>query len=300
MRHKRRQLPQKPAFRIACHFADGQAGAGKASCAVASASEFPALFPLITDPVFYLVAVPAVILLGLSKGGFAGLGAASTPLVALYLPPFDAAALLLPVLICQDAISLYVYRRDWDPWNVKVILLGAAIGMALAWLLALYIPEALVRIIVGVIGVTFCIDAWRRRRDIAPVRKSAASGVFWGSVAGFTSFMMQGGGPPYHVHVLPQRLPKLTLAGTTTVAFAVINSAKIGPYLTLVDYTPQVLATSAALLPLAVAANFTGIWLVRRVPTEIFYRLIYLLLLAISLAMLAQGGAQLLQAARAV
>src|SRR5690606_3205911 len=83
-----------------------------------SASFTPAdglhLFPLVTDPVFYLLAVPAVILLGLSKGGFAGLGTAATPLIALYLPPFEAAALLLPILICQDIISLYAYRRDWD------------------------------------------------------------------------------------------------------------------------------------------------------------------------------------------
>jgi uncharacterized membrane protein YfcA len=254
------------------------------------------LFPIITDPAFYLVAVPAVILLGLSKGGFAGLGTASTPLVALYLPPFDAAALILPVLICQDVISLYVYRRDWDPWNVRVILIGAAIGMALAWLLALYISDGWVRIIVGIIGLTFVVNAWRRRRDFEPVKKSAASGVFWGGVTGFTSFMMQGGGPPYQVYVLPQRLPKMTLAGTTTVTFAVINSSKIVPYMTLIDYTPLILATSAALLPLAVASNLAGVWLLKRVPTEIFYKAIYLLLLVVSVAMLAQGAFELLRA----
>lgn len=251
------------------------------------------MFPIITDPVFYLVAVPAVVLLGLSKGGFAGLGTASTPLVALYLPPFEAAALILPVLICQDMISLYVFRRDWDPWNVKVILIGAAFGMALAWLLALYVSDAWIRIIVGLIGLTFVINAWRTRRDFEPAKKSAASGVFWGTVTGFVSFMMQGGGPPYQVHVLPQRLPKMTLAGTTTVTFAVINSSKIVPYMTLVDYTPRVLATSVALLPLAVIANLTGVWLLKRVPTEAFYKVIYLLLLVISIAMLGQGAVAL-------
>lgn len=254
------------------------------------------MFPIITDPIFYLLAVPAVILLGLSKGGFAGLGTASTPLVALYLPPFEAAALILPVLICQDAISLYVYRRDWDPWNVKVILIGATMGMGLGWLLALYVSEAWVRIIVGFIGLSFVINAWRRRHDFEPVKKSAASGVFWGTVTGFTSFMMQGGGPPYQVHVLPQRLPKMTLAGTTTVTFAVINSAKIVPYMTLVDYTPRVLATSALLLPLAVVANLVGVWLLKIMPTEAFYKIIYLLLFAVSVAMLVQGGMMLWRA----
>jgi uncharacterized membrane protein YfcA len=129
------------------------------------------------------------------------------------------------------------------------------------------------------------------------VKKTAASGVFWGAVSGFTSFMMQGGAPPYHVHVLPQRLPKLTLAGTTTVFFAVVNAAKIGPYMTIIDYTPRILATSVALLPLAAAANFLGIWAVRRVPVEVFYKIIYLLLLTLSLAMLVQGTMQLLRSA---
>ena len=43
---------------------------------------------LITDPLFYLCALPAVVMLGLSKGGFSGIGMVSTPLVALVLPPF--------------------------------------------------------------------------------------------------------------------------------------------------------------------------------------------------------------------
>jgi uncharacterized membrane protein YfcA len=90
---------------------------------------------IITEPLFYAVAIPAVILLGLAKGGFSGLGIASTPLLALYLPPLEAAALILPLLIIQDMISIYVYRRDWDAWNLKVMLPGAVAGMALGWLL---------------------------------------------------------------------------------------------------------------------------------------------------------------------
>ena len=87
---------------------------------------------MITDPVFYLFAVPAVLALGLSKGGFAGVGLLATPLVSLYLHPLEAAALLLPILICQDIIAVWWYRHDWDAWNLKVLLPGAVIGMASA------------------------------------------------------------------------------------------------------------------------------------------------------------------------
>lgn len=244
---------------------------------------------LITEPMFYAVAIPAVLLLGLSKGGFAGVGTAATPLLALYLPPLEAAALLLPVLITQDLISLYAFRRDWDARNLKIMLPGAAAGMALAWLTAAYVSDSAMRIIVGVVGLAFVANVWLNRKIDAPRHMPPAAGVFWGSVSGFTSFVMQGGGPPFQVYILPQRLPKMTLVGTTTIFFAVVNALKIGPYLALGQFTPVNLATSFALLPAAILTNVAGIWLVRRTPTALFYRITYVLLFIISAALLWQG-----------
>ena len=244
---------------------------------------------IITEPVFYFVAIPSVILLGLSKGGFAGLGIASTPLLALYLPPLEAAALILPILITQDAISVYVYRHEWDPWNLKVMLPGAFAGMALGWLLASHLSDALVRIIIGVIGLSFVANTWLRRDATKPHKATTISGVIWGGVSGFTSFMTQGGSPPFQVHVLPQRLPKVVLVGTTTIFFAVINVFKIGPYFMLAQFTMKNFATSLLLLPIAVLANFAGIRLVRVMPTGIFYKIAYVLLFLVSLLLLWQG-----------
>jgi uncharacterized protein len=163
------------------------------------------------------------------------------------------------------------------------------LGMATAWLLAAYLSDALIRIIVGMIGLIFVAHTWLRRTNIEPQKKTAASGFGWGAVSGFTSFMTQGGGPPFQVHVLPQRLPKMTFVGTTTMFFTVVNLMKIGPYFMLNQFTPRNMATSLVLLPIAVAANFAGIWLVRRTPTELFYRIAYILLLIISLVLLWQG-----------
>jgi uncharacterized protein len=250
--------------------------------------------PIIVDPWFYAVAIPAVILLGLSKGGFSGVGIAATPLVALVLPPLEAAALLLPVLITQDLISLYVYRRQWDAENLKILLPGAVVGMALAWWTASVVSDDVVRLIVGGVGLAFVLNVWLRPHA-AGVRLSKPAGVFWGAVSGFTSFMTQGGGPPYQVYVLPQLMPKLVLVGTTTIFFAVVNALKIGPYFLLGQFTTANLATSLALLPLAAVANAAGIWLVRRTPTGLFYKIAYVLLLIVSTALLAQGCAHLLR-----
>jgi len=248
---------------------------------------------VLTDPFFYLLALPAVTVLGLGKGGFAGIGMAAAPLLSLYIPPLQAAAILLPILLCQDAISVWTYRRDWDAWNVKVMTVGALIGLGAAWVFAAFVSDAAVRLIVGLIGVSFVLNAWFRRPKL--VAPTVPRGIFWGATAGFTSTLIQAGAPPFSVFVLPQRLPKMTLVGTMTVFFALTNVMKVAPYLALGQFSTATLATSALLLPLAVATNFAGIWLVRVTPVEVFYRISYWLVLVISVALTWLGAAALLR-----
>ncbi len=245
---------------------------------------------LIADPAFYALAVPAVIALGISKGGFSGVGMIAAPLVAVIVPPLQGAAILLPLLITQDLISVIVYRRDWDAWNLKVLLAGGVIGTAIAWALAAHVSDGAVRLAIGLIGAGFVLSNWLGAERATARRPSAAGGVFWGVVAGFTSTLSQAGGPPFQVHVLPQRLPKLTLVGTYTMYFASLNLLKIVPYFQLGQFSRENFLISAILFPLAVASNFLGIWLVRRTPTDLFYRIAYLLVLLISLELIGSGG----------
>jgi uncharacterized protein len=52
-----------------------------------------------TDLFFYLMAAAAVILVGLGKGGFTGLGSAAMPVMTLAIDPVRGAAILLPLFI---------------------------------------------------------------------------------------------------------------------------------------------------------------------------------------------------------
>jgi uncharacterized membrane protein YfcA len=250
---------------------------------------------VITDPLFWLLAIPAVTALGLSKGGFAGIGMVSTPLLALVISPLQGAAILLPILLLQDAISMWIYRRDWDAWNLKVMLPGALVGVGAAWLFAAYVSEAYIEIAVGIIGLVFVLSSWLRRPPLEHKQPTVAGGVFWGSLAGFSSTIIQVGAPPYQIYILPQRMEKLTLVGTTVMFFGLVNAMKVVPYFALGQFSTRGLATSVALLPLAVATNFLGIWLVRRTPTELFYKITYFLVFFISLALIWQGTSLLLR-----
>ncbi len=252
---------------------------------------------VITDPLFYLVAIPAVTLLGLGKGGFAGLGMISVPLLTLRVPILQAATIILPLLITQDAISVWTYRRDWSAWNLKVLMPGAIVGMGAGTLFASYVSNAAIEVAGGLIGLSFVLYRWLGRwlwphlirAADKPKPPLAFAGVFWGSLSGFMSLLINVGAPPYQIFVLPQRLDKLTFVGTTVMLFAFMNLMKIGPYFLLGQFSLRNFGTSMALWPLAVAANYLGIWLVRRTPTEPFYRITYLLMFSISVALIWQG-----------
>jgi uncharacterized protein len=253
---------------------------------------------VIADPLFYCLAVIGVILLGLSKGGFTGVGMISTPLLALVVPPLEAAAILLPIIICQDAISVWTYRRAWSGWNLKVLLPGSVLGVGAGWLFARYLSNVAIELTVGAIALVFVIYMWlapRLRASLGqpqakPQRPHPAMGVLWGALSGFTATLIQIGAPPFQIHILPQRLEKFTLVGTTVIFFAIVNWMKVIPYFALGQFSPHSLATSAVLLPLAIASNFLGIWLVGKTSTEHFYRIAYILMLFIAIALLWQGS----------
>ena len=244
---------------------------------------------MITDPLFYLLALPAVTLLGLGKGGFAGVGMIATPLLALAIPPLQAAAIILPILLVQDVISVWVYRRDWSAWNLKVLLIGSVFGVGIAWGLAAYVSDAAVRLLIGLIGVSFVLYSWFGRVPAQAHRPSATSGMFWGALSGFTSTLAQAGAPPFQIHMLPQKLDKLTLVGTNMIFFGLVNWMKVIPYFGLGQFSTGTLATSAVLLPFAIATNFLGIWLVRRTPTELFYKIAFVLMFLISAELMRSG-----------
>jgi len=243
-----------------------------------------------TDPLFWIVAAIAVTFLGLAKGGFTGVGMVATPMLALIVPPLEAVTLMLPILLLQDAISVWLYRKHWDAWNLKVLIPGGLLGVGIAGLLAAYVPGYVVKLTVGLIGVSFVLWRWfgPKGGDIG-IRPSAASGVFWGTISGFTSTLANAGAPPWQVHMMPQHLPKLVFAGTATMYFAATNLVKVVPYIMLGHFNARSMMISALLFPLAIITNFAGVWLVRVTPQQAFYKAIYVITFLISLELIRSG-----------
>ena len=253
---------------------------------------------MLNEPAFYATAIPAVILLGLSKGGFAGIGALGMPLMALTIPPVQAAAVTLPILMVQDVFSVWVYRRSWDRTNLRILLPGAVVGILLAYLFAARVPDAAVALVLGTISIVFALRRFIGRRNKAASEPAAApkrpQGWFWGAIAGFTSMIAHAGGPPFQIYTIPQRLPRDIFVGTGVMFFAAVNLIKVPPYMALGQFSRENLLTSVALFPLAIVSTWAGVWLVRRFSSERFYDVVYVLLFLLGCKLVVDGALKVL------
>ena len=233
-------------------------------------------FPLIADPYFYAVTIPAVLLLGVSKSGFgAGFGSLAVPMMALAVTVPQAAAILMPVLLVMDVMGMAAFRKDLDLRLLRFLfpfgLLGIVIG-------ALLFKSLDVRTVAGVVGVFTLL--FLAQRLLFPPRPDSVPPPRWlGAIltttSGFTSFIAHAGGPPINAYMIPLRLPPIRFAATMAFFFFFINLSKWLPYAWLGLLDMRNLATSLVLLPLAPVGVLVGVRLARRIRPQLFYRLVY-------------------------
>ena len=249
---------------------------------------------IITDPVFYLVAIPAVLLTGISKGGFgSAFGGISVPLMALAISPMQAAAILLPLLCFMDLVGFRVYYGKWDWANLKIMLPGAFVGIAIGALTFGMVKEAHIRVVIGAIAVLFTLNQWfGLAARQAPASRSVAKGTLWSGISGFTSFIAHAGGPPVHVYLLPQRLDQTRYVATVNLFFMVVNLVKLVPYAWLGQFSSANLGTALLLAPLVPLGVWIGLWLQRQVSPTWFYRIARICLFLTGLQLIYQGASR--------
>lgn len=239
---------------------------------------------------FWAVAVIASVLVGMSKGGLPGVGALAVPVLALVISPVLAAGLMLPVYVVSDWFGLYAYRREFDRRVLVIAMVGMTLGVGIGWATASRVSDDWVTALVGVISVAFALQQLLLRPALAAARRAgAAAGMFWCTIAGFTSFVSHTGGPPYQVWTMPLGMKKAVFAGTATIAFAYVNAIKLVPYYFLGQINLHSLSVAAVLMPVAAAAVYGGYWLVRVLPEKLFFRVVTWSLLLIGLQLIWKG-----------
>lgn len=246
---------------------------------------------MIVDPLFYAAAIPAVLLIGLSKGGFGGaIALLAVPLLSLRISPIQAAGIMLPILICMDLVGLWAWRGQYDKKTLVIMVPAALLGIFIGWLTAAYVTDAHIRLIVGIVALSFSLGYFLGGAKSKRARPhSYPKGLFWGMTAGFTSFVSHAGGPPYQMYALPLRMDPKLFAGTAIIFFATVNLVKVVPYFFLGQFSAGNLATSLVLLPLAPLATLAGVKLVKITPQDTFYAITYSAVLLVSFKLIWDG-----------
>ena len=245
-------------------------------------------------PGFYVIAVIAILITGVAKGGFGqGSGGIAVPLMAIFIAPAEAAGIMLPILCAMDLFSAYAYRRTWSREYLKVLLPGAIVGITLGGLAFGLLSVNAIRLLLGFISVTFALNQWLRLSEriaasLAPGRgkPGRVAGTFWGAVSGFTSTLAHAGGPPFAIYLLGQKVDKTLFVGTSVVFFLVVNYVKLVPYYFLGQLNSGNLSAALLFAPLAPLGIWIGVWLHRRISQRTFVNTSYTLLLATGLKLI--------------
>lgn len=247
---------------------------------------------MLSDPWFYAVAIPAVLLVGISKSGVGGaFGAVAVPLMAVVISPVQAAGILLPILCFMDLLGLWAYRGKWVREELVILIPAALLGIAVGALLFGCMSADVVRLIVGAIALIFAVHYWLHltgaQTERPPVPR--ATGIAGAAGAGFTSFVAHAGGPPLSMYLLRRSLDKTQFVATTVLFFAVVNYVKLVPYAWLGQLSTSNLSASLLLAPFAPIGIAAGIWLHDRVSERLFFRSACIFLFALSLKMISDG-----------
>jgi uncharacterized membrane protein YfcA len=253
---------------------------------------------VIHDPLFYIVACLAIIIVGISKSGFGGgLGVLGVPLMSLVIPPPQAAAILLPLLCVMDFFAIKHYWKQWDIRNLLILLPAAIGGVLIGTQCFKYFSVSHLRLLVGVIAIYVFLNYLFKKETSEPSQRlKIPHRIFWATLDGFTSFSAHAGGPGMLRVLLPQRLTKTAFVGTTVLLFGTINVLKLVPYTLLGQFTTQNLGTSLVLAPVAPIGIWLGVRLHHVIDEKMFYRLCYAFLVVVGIKLIYDGlaGMQLL------
>lgn len=237
---------------------------------------------MIPDPTVLAFGIPAMLLAGISKGGFgSGASFAGVSLFALVLEPQQALGIMMPLLLLIDFVALAGFRRGWHPPSTAALILGGVPGVLLGALFSGHASPDGLRLLIG--GIALAFVAWQVGGQAGLIRVPPLPfrwdrGLATGVVAGFTSFVSHAGGPAVAVFLLGQGLDKTTYQATTVVSFTAVNVMKAVFYGILGFYSAQTLMLDLWLAPAAALGTWIGIKAHYRVPEGAFFTITYVLL----------------------
>lgn len=241
---------------------------------------------------FYVVAVVAIVLTGVSKSGFGGgLGVMAVPLMSLFVTPQFAAAVMMPILLAMDLLVVWRYRATWDSRIILGLLPAAFVGLGLGSISFHYMDANMVRFLVGLLAAFFVVQFMVAcSGELSHQRTSRPVAFALGALSGFASFIAHAGGPPVKGYLLRQQLEKSWFVGTNTVFFFTLNFLKTIAYGAFGTLSVTSLQISAFLSPMLLLGVFLGFRLHTVVDQRVFVNIVYGFLALTAMKLLFDSG----------
>lgn len=235
----------------------------------------PALSPLATDPLFWLLAIIGVVITGISKSGFAGgAGVVAVPILSLVMPVTAATALMLPLLLVMDARTVALYRRSIEWRQLTVITTAAIIGIAIAGSALAALSATTLQLILAAFSLLFAL--WHKLMPL--LGRLPGAGWLWGCISGISSTLLHAGGPPITIYFLASGIEKRVWLAQASVFFAVMNLIKIIPYTLNGQWQVELFWLDLLLIPAALVGVRLGYLLQSRLAEKDFIMICRVLL----------------------
>jgi len=220
---------------------------------------------------FIVIVAVVGLIIGFSKGGLSGLNIVALPLMTLVVPPAEAVAQVLPLLLVGDAFTLTAYWGKWDNRIIMILMPGAVIGGVVGAYFITSLPDAVLLQLIG--GLTLLYVGYR----IAASRISALAydpptpvGLLAGFGAGLASGVANAGAPPLAAYLLLKRLEPVVFIAVIGLVFGVINVIKVPVFVQSGLLSWESFLSVIWAFPFVPVGVYSGRWFARVIPQRAF------------------------------
>ena len=219
----------------------------------------------------WLVLALCALLIGFSKTAIGGMGLIAVVLTAQVVATKDSTAVVLVMLLVGDLVATWTYRHDVD-WRLIVRLIPPVlVGIGAGALFLNWVDGPTLKRTMGVIVLVLLVLGLFPDK-LAAHRPSV--GMAYGGLAGFTTMVANGGGPPMNLYLLARKYDKLRFLGTTAWFFFAVNLIKVPFSIAGGILRPDTALLGAVLAPLVLIGTWIGRSTIKRINQAAFEKLV--------------------------
>lgn len=223
-----------------------------------------------------------VLLTSISKSAFAGaLGVFSVPLLMLVMPAAQAIALILPILLIADVMTVKSYWQKWDKGLILSLVPGALVGITIAHFTIHSISPEVLGLLIGFLCILFSLKNLLLKQTRITALNNAFGTWLMSGFSGLSSTLVHAGGPPLLIYFSAIGLSPKQFVASAAIFYALMNVVKLVGFVSLGLLNVDLIIMAAAFVPLSILGNWLGVKIHGRLDVVAFMKVMNILLLVL-------------------